>query len=366
MKTARLFLGVAICVAMLCSVAQAAEKNTFGLKRFDTPQKVRIGYFAGCPMALPFYIADKEGFFKELNIEIVYETFFHGPAIMEANTAWDIASSGTGGFITGTLGYGINVFGISDYTENLALFVRKDSPIVKDPTNPASWKGTTWLYPVGTTVQPVLTSALKKVGLDLNDVKSINMDQASALTAFSGGSGDGVAVWDTIAFTAEDRGFVRVGDARSLKFVSPCALMAKKEYIDANREVVIRVFEVFYKTWEWSKSSEQNMKKAAAYYLENTVDEGLACNESIAKRAVEWFKCPPSIAEAVDAMAKASPDSADLYKKRDLYQAEKDALMAIDYFITQNKYKPADREKFLDNRYVDPSIALEIQKRGTK
>jgi ABC-type nitrate/sulfonate/bicarbonate transport system substrate-binding protein len=47
------------------SAAPAASgPTTFGLKPFPQKQTLRVGYFAGSPLSLPFYIADKEGFFK--------------------------------------------------------------------------------------------------------------------------------------------------------------------------------------------------------------------------------------------------------------------------------------------------------------
>ena len=81
--------------------------------------------------------------------------------------------------------------------------MRPDSAIANDPTNPEVWKGTTWVYPAGTTAQAVLASALQQLGLTLNDITSVNMDNANALTGFNGGTGDGLGCWNAIAFSAE-------------------------------------------------------------------------------------------------------------------------------------------------------------------
>ena len=118
-------------------------------------------------------------------------------------------------------------------------------PLAEDPTNPENWKGTEWIYPAGTANQATLVSALKKVGLSLSDVKSTNMDVANALTGFNGGTGDGLGVWNAIAFDAEDAGYVRIGDAGSLGFVAPCGTVTKAETLEEKRELIETAIAVF-------------------------------------------------------------------------------------------------------------------------
>ncbi|EJW97207.1 hypothetical protein EVA_14685, partial [gut metagenome] len=43
----------------------------------------------------------------------------------------------------------------------------------------------------------------------------------------------------------------------------------------------------------------------------------------------------------------------------DLLQAEQDLLVTMDFLISIGKYSPEDREKILDNKMVDSSIAEE-------
>jgi ABC-type nitrate/sulfonate/bicarbonate transport system substrate-binding protein len=333
--------------------------TTFGLKPFEQKQILRVGYFAGSPLSLPFYIADKEGFFRELNIELVYETFTNGPAMMEANADWDIAGCGEGGALVGLVGYDMHVIGISDYEENMALFAKPGSKLAQDKNNPANWRGTQWLYPMGPTGQAVLAAGLGKVGLSLQDVRSVNMDVVSALTGFQS-QGDGLAVWNAIAFAAEDRGYVRLEDASTLKITFPCVTLASEAAIRNKLDLITYAYIIFYKTWEWCNQSPQNMQKGADYYLENCLDEGVACDENIAKRVMEWYRAP-FLKKSVEIMTQTSPDDARLYAKRNLKQAEKDILVGMDFFIAENRYKPEDRVKVLDMGLVDDTIALRAQ-----
>lgn len=336
-------------------------KTTFGLKPYGQPQTLRIGFFAGSPLSIPFYIADKEGFFKELNIEVKYETFTNGPAMMEANSNWDIAGAGLGGILAGMVGYDIRVIGISDYEKNLGLFVRAGSPLAKDMKDPANWKGTTWLYPIGTTAQATLVGALKNVGLNLSDVKSINMDVASALTGFMGKQGDGLAVWNAIAFTAEDNGFIRIADAGTLGIVAPCGILATKESLAKKKELLTTAYLVFHLTWEWAKSSDANLKKAARYFLESCQDEGIACDVSIAERVMHWYAAP-FLRDSIDIMTVAKPNPSGKYGAKSLTKAEEEILAGMDFYVSQKKYTENDEKKILDDHRINPSIAEEAKK----
>ncbi|WP_428566959.1 MAG: ABC transporter substrate-binding protein [Solidesulfovibrio sp. DCME] len=370
MKVTRRFLFLALCATLSLTFAgripqamAAGEggKTTFGLKPFAQKQVLRLGFFAGSPLSIPFFIADKEGFFKELNIEIKYETFTNGPAMMEANANWDMAGCGLGGMLAGMVGYDLRVIGISDYEKNLALFVRKDSPLAKDMKNPDNWKGTTWLYPLGTTAQATLVAALKNVGLGLSDVKSINMDVASALTGFMGNQGDGLAVWNAIAFTADDKGFVRIADGRTLNVAPPCGTLATQKSLAEKKELLTTAYLVFHLTCQWIKANDANLKKAGQYFLESCQDEGIACTPSIAQRVMEWY-AGPSLKQSIDVMTVAKTDDSGPYKGKALTEAQREIFAGMDFFISQNKYTPADKEKMIKNGLIDPAIAEAAKK----
>lgn len=343
-------------------------KTTFGLTPFAEKQTLRIGFFTGSPLSYPYLWADKLGYFKELNIDVKYVPFTNGPAMLEAKSEYDIGSLGLGGMAT-AMKKGFKIIDTNDYEENLALFARKDSPLAKDPTNPASWKGTTWVYPAGTTAQAVLVNALKNVGLTIKDVKSVNMDVANALTGFKGGTGDGLGVWNAIAFNAEDSGLVRITDAGKLNFKSPCGTVVTEQNLTQKKQLIETAVAVFHFTVQWVNTSDANKKQAADWYLEDIQNQGLKGDLNLAKRVVDWYR-GPTMAEYIKLFTTKSPDDAKLYTKRDLLQAEKDILIGFDFFVSQGNYSNDDRNNFLNNNQVDPSIALGVKdmldKKGIK
>lgn len=347
------------------AVAAAPDETTattFGLKPFPTQQTLRVGLFVGGPFSIPFYVADKEGFFKELNIKIVYESFDNGPAQMEANSTWDISNTGSGGILSGMLGYSVKMIGVGEYERNVALFARPNSLLVKAPQNPASWKGTTWLYPMGTTSQAVLAEALRRVGLTLSDVRSVNMDVSSALTAFVGRQGDGVSLYNTTAFLAEDRGFVRLGDAKSYDIITPNGVMVTQDALKNKRDLIVTAFAMYYLTSGWIKSSPEHQAKAAEYLFQSAQDEGVASTLDIANRGMKMF-APLSMRDAINEMITMEQDKAGDYSKRPVSVAEENTLFnMMEFYISQKKYTNDDRNKILDQNLIDPEIAREAQK----
>lgn len=332
----------------------------WGLKPFEERQTLRLGFFTGSPLSYPFLFADKLGIFDQLNIDIEYTCFTGGPAMMEANAEWDMASCGLGGLANGLYGYDFRLIDINDYEENLSIFVRPDSELAKDPANPELWKGVTCVYPAGTTAQAVLAKYLNNMGLTLADVESVNMDNSNALTGFNGGTGDVLGCWNAIALSAEDAGYVRVSDSGQLGIAMPCGTFATKQIMENNFDLVATAVAVFHLAVEWCYESDENMAQAAEWYLEHCDEEGFLCNEDIAKRTMDWYR-GPTVDEYIALFTETSPDDAGLYTKRDLLQAEKDILIGLDFFISEGKYTNEDRTRYLDDQRIDPSVALAVK-----
>jgi ABC-type nitrate/sulfonate/bicarbonate transport system substrate-binding protein len=337
--------------------AAEEEDLTWGLTPFEERQTLRLGFFTGSPLSYPFLFADKLGVFDALNIDVEYTCFTGGPAMMEANAEWDMASCGLGGLANGLYGYDFSLVDITDFEENLALFAREGSDIANDPTNPDVWKGATCVYPAGTTAQAVLAKYLNTIGLSLSDVESVNMDNSNALTGFNGGTGDVLGCWNAIALSAEDAGYVRISDSGQLGIGMPCGTFAQKDMMENHFDLVVTACIVFHKAVEWCYESDENMAQAAEWYLEHCDEEGFLCNEDIAARTMDWY-AGPTVDEWIALYTETSPDDAGLYTSRDLLEAEKSILVGLDFFISEGKYTNEDRTRFLDDQRIDPSVAL--------
>lgn len=359
-KLFALVLTLALVLGSVSFTAAETTDLTWGLKPFETRETIRLGFFTGSPLSYPFLFADKLGVFDALNIDIEYVAFTGGPAMMEANAEWDMASCGLGGIANGLYGYDFSMIDITDMEENLAIFVRPGSDLAKDMTNPEVWKGKTAIYPAGTTAQAVLAKYLNTIGLTLADITSVNMDNSNALTGFNGGTGDILGCWNAIALAAEDAGFVRVSDSGQLGISMPCGTFASQNFMSSKFELVSTAVAVFHLATEWVYASEENMAQAAAWYLEHCDEEGFLANEDIAQRTMEWYR-GPTVDEYIALFTQTSPDDAGLYTTRELLGAEKSILLGLDFFISAGKYAPEDRIRYLDDKRVDPSVAMRVK-----
>ena len=83
------------------STGGEAKTSTLGLTPLAERTTLSIGFFAGSAHGMPYYVADKMGFFDELNIDVEYQSFTGGPAMMEASADWDICDVGGPGVLNG-------------------------------------------------------------------------------------------------------------------------------------------------------------------------------------------------------------------------------------------------------------------------
>lgn len=345
--------------------------TTFGIEPMENEITLSLGYFSGAMHALPWYIMEQEGWTEELGISFEYQSFINGPAMMEANADWDIASTGGPGAITGILGYDIKVMGIADKEAVLNLYVREDSPICQAgqgnfPDYPKmygtvdTWKGTEWLIPVGTTMHQTLVTILEQIGLTADDVTMTNMDVTTALTAFKTGAGDGLAVWTSTAIEAEQEGYIKVAGADDNGVIVPTTILATDAALaDPEKyEAICKCWELYYRAIDFILA---DLEKAAEYYAETCSIEGVSgaddydlCYESLSRFM------PYGLEDELELMNTYAEDPKGT-ASRELSNGEIDLFNTLDFFISQDKYTEDDRNSIIDNEKVTSAIAEAVQ-----
>ena len=326
----------------------AAADNTWGLTPFAETQKLRIGFFTGSPLSYPYLFAENLGVFDALNIDVEFVCFTGGPAMMEAGNDWDICSLGLGGVSIGLSAYDYILYDVNDYEENLAIFVRPDSELAKDPTNPELWKGAECVYPTGTTAQAVLAAYLQTMGLSLADVVSTNADNSNALTVFSGGTGDVLGCWNAIALSAEDAGFVRVSDSGQLNIGMMCGSFVHPQFLAEHADLVAVSTAVFHLAAEWCA---EHQEEASTMYFDHCQEEGFLCTEEVAAKTIAWYRGP----------------SVDLFLEKFTTEENgnlkivNDILLGYDFFVSEGKYTAEQRDTWLNGNRVDNSVALAVK-----
>lgn len=326
----------------------AADESTWGLTPFAETQKLRIGFFTGSPLSYPYLFAENLGVFDALNIDVEFICFTGGPAMMEAGNDWDICSLGLGGVSIGLSAYDYTLYDVNDYEENLAIFVRPDSELAKDPTNPELWKGAECVYPTGTTAQAVLAAYLQTMGLSLSDVVSTNADNSNALTVFSGGTGDVLGCWNAIALSAEDAGFVRVSDSGQLNIGMMCGSFVHPQFLAEHADLVAVSTAVFHLAAEWCA---EHQEEASTMYFDHCQEEGFLCTEEVAAKTIAWYR-GPSVDQYLDKFTTEENGNLKIVN---------DILLGYDFFVSEGKYTAEQRDTWLNGNRVDNSVALAVK-----
>lgn len=337
------------------------EGTTLGIAPLEERTTLSIGFFAGSAHSMPWYVADKMGFFEELNIDVEYQSFTGGPAMMEASADWDVCDVGAPGVLNGMKNYDINMIGISDNEFNTALFVRPDTDLAGEPENPENWRGKKVLLNRGTTLQYMFMQYMSSIGitdLEAYGIEVVDTAVGTCLTAFQTGEGDAMCVWNAFACAAEEDGYVRVTDIGKMGLNNISGLCATKDAIENKTELVKTAYQAYYKTWEWCQESDANMDKALELFMESCDDEGIAVTENTAKRLIEEYQCT-SLDEMIASMTTEEDDRSQNGQK--VTNATNQLFETLDFFITLGNYTEEDRQMILDKGLVNASIAESLK-----
>ena len=344
---------------------EAAEstsgETTLGIAPMPERTTLSIGFFAGSAHSMPWYVADEMGFFDELNIDVEYQSFTGGPAMMEASADWDVCDVGAPGVLNGMKNYDINMLGLCDNEYNTALFVRPDTDLAADPANPENWRGKNVLLNRGTTLQYMFMQYMESIGitdLEAYDIQITDTAVGTCLTAFETGEGDAMCVWNAFACNAEDDGFVRVTDIEEMGLNNVCGLCATPDALENKTDLVRTAYQVYYLTWEWCNESEENRAKAEELFMQSCEDEGVAVTEDIVTRLIDEYQCP-TLAEAIEGMTTMEDDRNG--KGGQVSHAGNQFLETMDFFISLGNYTEEDRQTILDKGLINSSIAESLQ-----
>ena len=344
---------------------EAAEstsaETTLGIAPMPERTTLSIGFFAGSAHSMPWYVADEMGFFDELNIDVEYQSFTGGPAMMEASADWDVCDVGAPGVLNGMKNYDINMLGLCDNEYNTALFVRPDTDLAADPANPENWRGKNVLLNRGTTLQYMFMQYMESIGitdLEAYDIQITDTAVGTCLTAFQTGEGDAMCVWNAFACTAEDDGFVRVTDIEEMGLNNICGLCATPDALENKTDLVRTAYQVYYKTWEWCNENEENRATAEELFMQSCEDEGVAVTEDIVTRLIDEYQCP-TLEEAIEGMTTMEDDRNG--QGGQVCRAGNQFLETMDFFISLGNYTEEDRQTILDKGLINSSIAESLQ-----
>lgn len=306
--------------------------------------------------ALPSVYAEENGLYDTFDYTITQ--YSGGPTQNEAipSKGWEVGSTGTGGAILGASGYDLKVIGYTcGDTNTTDLWVRADSDLAKLTPDAngvygtaEDWKGKKILCPTGTSCHMVLIGTMQHLGLDTSDVEIIDMAVAQSFPAFKAGEADIVALWSPFGFAAEDEGWVKVSSAKGLGIELPCLIVATDEAVKERPEVVQQWLQAYVDSAQ-GLNADHDSAVQMLYDFEK--QEGIKMDEKTAELEVTNRPFPTK-----DELKELFKEGANGQTK-----AEEILLVFADFMIDQGKIQPEDKQRMIDNGFVDPSFVQNLK-----
>lgn len=217
------------------------------------PVTMNVAYMPNWGALWAIATADAKGYFAEEGITLKLTAFENGPneiAAMESG-AMDVAYIGPGAhklcstgnaevFLLQHLGDGDCIIGLNGLSKLEDL------------------KGKKVGYSAGTSSETILLTALKSVGLTIDDVEALSMDETALTTAALSGSVDVVAAWSpfslTILANAENATDI-CSNVDFAELVSPGSWVVNPKWADENADLLVRFNRAMYKGMDYAAAA---------------------------------------------------------------------------------------------------------------
>jgi NitT/TauT family transport system substrate-binding protein len=243
----------------------------------DEVQTVRVAEVTHSIFYAPQYIAIAKGFFEDEGLNVELKTTWGGDKTMTAllSNGADIALVGSETSIY------VYAQEANDPVINFAQLTQTDGTFLvsRNKIDNFTWdqlKGSTFLgQRKGGMPQMVGEFVLKKHGIDpQNDLNLIqNIEFANIANAFASGTGDFVQLFEPTAsiFEKEGKGYIIASFGEESGKVPYTTFMAKKSYMDKNKEVIEKFTRAIYKAQQWVDShSAREVAESIRPFFEDT------------------------------------------------------------------------------------------------
>ncbi|WP_246629132.1 ABC transporter substrate-binding protein [Mesobacillus maritimus] len=262
----------------------------------EKKEKIRIAEVTRSIFYAPLYAALDQGFFEDEGLDIELTTVWGGDKVMTSLLS-DGADIGLVGSETSIYVY---ARGASDPVINFGQLTQTDGTFLvsRNEIEDFSWdqlKDSTFLgQRKGGMPQMVGEFVLKKHGIDpQNDLNLIqNIDFANISSAFAGGTGEFVQLFEPQAsiFEKEGRGHIVASFGTESGHVPYTTFMAKQSFMEENDETVEKFTRALYKAQQWVADTDaKKIAEAIQPYFEDTDLE-------ILEMAVDRYKSQGSFA----------------------------------------------------------------------
>lgn len=322
---------------------------------------IEIAATAGGLQGFPIYIAQKNGWFEEENLNVNVTFYENGPVQVEAISTWDLATTGIGGILAGVIGYDAKIIASSN-TDNgtQTIYVRPDSAIAaagqgNNALNEAiygdadSWKGAKVLCSAGTVLQYMLIKVLDGFGLTIDDVEFVGMDTPTTNSAFLAGEGDVAVLTGVVSFDADKADYVLAANGATSDAGLDGVVIANNNSVETKHNEIVAFLKAYLKAVEWidaHKGEEEVVNDLVTFYEESGKTTSAEAAEIILNSETYY-----SLEDNYNMLHTV--------KDGDTYVTiEQRIVDVLEFFISAGNYQEGDDERFVG--HVDTSFVDEI------
>lgn len=239
------------------------------------PATVRVAYMPNLGSAGSLFVGMDQGYFEEVGLTVEVYEFQGGPAEIAAMASEDIDIS--------QIGHGAHALCIEgqaaifqmDHTTSLSDVVvgNKSHGI----NTAADLKGKTVAVQAGTSSEIILQQALKKAGLSVEDINTVEMTVDGMTTAMITGQVDAAAAWSPNTITLQDalgENYVNLGGNADFldSAIFPSSYITTTKYAQENKDILVRFAQALNKAHDYRLANQEYMAKLLAKELDAPED----------------------------------------------------------------------------------------------
>lgn len=235
-------------------------------------QTVNFGYIGDFNGTSLLAIADDQGLWKKHGLEAKTKVFTNGPLQIQA--------LGTGDLDFGYIGPGAIWLPASGQAKIVAInTLGRADRVIAQPgiTSMQQLKGKTVGVPEGTSGDMILTLALEKAGMTKKDVKVVNMDPSTIVSAFSSKKVDAAGFWYPATATIKKQVPDLVELAKNTDFEQqvsfPTAFVAGNDVVSKEKDKTDKTIAVLRDAMEYRSAHMDKTIELTAKMLHLTTDQ---------------------------------------------------------------------------------------------
>lgn len=214
--------------------------------------------------------AEQKGYLKEEGINVNLVEFADGPTI--------IAAMESGSIDMGYIGQGAHKLCV---TGNAKIFllshISNGDALIGGPgiTTIEDLKGKKVAYASGTSSEDILTNALTKAGMTMDDIEAVDMDASGIVTAMISGGVDACAAWspNSLKILEEIPDATKICDNMTFSdiTVSLASWIVTPKYAEANQDKILRFTRALYKAMDYA--ADDHYDEVAKFVADQTATD---------------------------------------------------------------------------------------------